>query len=44
MLGRIGHIATRRLADSFRLVSEGPDFTSEQAAAWLASVTEGDNR
>jgi hypothetical protein len=38
LLGREGFIATSRLADSFRLVSDGPQFTSEQVSTWLAGV------
>lgn len=38
LLGREGYIMASRLADSFRLVSDGPQFTSEQVAGWLEEV------
>jgi hypothetical protein len=38
LLGREGHIATSRLAEDFRLVSDGPEFTSGQVAGWLEHV------
>ena len=42
MMGREGFIKTARLADSFRLVSQGPEFTSEQVAVWLSGVEQED--
>jgi hypothetical protein len=39
MLGHEFTARTASLADRFRLVSDGPDFTSEQVAAWLAEIT-----
>jgi hypothetical protein len=38
LLGREGHIATARLAEDFRLVSDGPEFTADQVDEWLAEV------
>lgn len=42
MMGREGFIKTARLADSFRLASQGPEFTSEQVAGWLSEVEQED--
>jgi hypothetical protein len=39
LIGREGYIATSRLADSFVLVSEGPEFTMDEVARWMREIT-----